>query len=136
MGKIVKLHNINKQDTPLFINGRGVSVPHNVDFPLADNYVELLSNSGANFTIQGEVPDAECAGFDGPVGAEAEAGGSEASAPELIAEDAPVEAPIDAPVEDPLTPIYPPVVPEQAPAETPSPLTEGETPPAEQFDAV
>ncbi len=94
MGKLIKLHNINKQDTPLFINGKGVNVPHNVDFPLADNFVDLLSNANANFTIQGDVPDAECAGYDGdPVGAEAGPGGSDASAPELSSEEAPAPAP-------------------------------------------
>lgn len=96
MGKLIKLHNVNKQDTPLFINNKGVNVPHNVDFPLADNFVELLINVNANFTIQGDVPDAECAGYDGdPVGAEAGPGGSDASAPELSSEEAPVEAPAD-----------------------------------------
>lgn len=96
MGKLIKLHNINKQDTPLFINGKGVNVPHNIDFPLADNFVELLTDANANFTIQGDVPDAECAGYDGdPVGAEAGPGGSDASAPEPTPEEAPVEAHAD-----------------------------------------
>ena len=104
MGKIIKLHNIDRQDTPLFINGKRVDVPHNTDFPLADNYVELLRDANLNFTIQGDVPDAECAGYDGdPVGAEAGPGGSDASAPELSSEDAPAPAPQEAPVDEGLT---------------------------------
>ena len=139
MGKIVKVHNVNKQDTPLFINGRGVTVPHNVDFPLADNFVELLTQSNINFTIQGDVPDAECAGFLSLEGAEAGAGGSEASAPETapddailvedsqpVAVDAPVEAPVvDAPVEEQLKP--PETVSDDQPVFDPLALT----PPAE-----
>lgn len=139
MGKIVKVHNVNKQDTPLFINGRGVTVPHNVDFPLADNFVELLTQSNINFTIQGDVPDAECAGFLSLEGAEAGAGGSEASAPETapddailvedsqpVADDAPLEAPVvDAPVEEQLTP--PETVSDDQPVFDPLALT----PPAE-----
>lgn len=112
MGKIIKLHNINKQDTPLFINGKQVNVPHNVDFPLADNYVELLSDANANFTIQGDVPDAECAGYDGdPVGAEAGPGGSDASAPELTPEETPAPAPEvtdESGQGEPLPPLDPP----------------------------
>jgi len=115
MGKIVKVHNVNKQDTPLFINGHGVTVPHNVDFPLADNFVDLLTQSNINFTIQGDVPDAECAGFISLEGAEAGAGDSDASAPETapdeamlpeddqpVADDAPVEAPLEAPLDEPV----------------------------------
>lgn len=145
MGKIIKLHNVNKQDTPLFINGRGVNVPHNIDFPLADNFVELLSNSNANFSIQGEIPDAQCAGFDGPVGAEAGTGGSDASAPESSEDN--LSAPALASDDDlalapPTSEADEPLVGEQAepsfdepvPSEEAPPLVEGETPDIQPFE--
>lgn len=64
MGKIVKVHDVAKRSTPLTINGRTVEVPHNTDFPLADAYVEVLTNSRRNFTVIGDCAEKNSAGYE------------------------------------------------------------------------
>lgn len=88
MGKIVKVHAATKQSTPVIVNGRRVDVPHNTDFPLAQAFVEVLTNSRVNFTIVGDVAESKSAGYDKAKDAEEGPGGS-ASASQSTAEQVP-----------------------------------------------